>query len=310
MQVGFVVCPSYEGATLLALLLNNHSQISALGDTLPSRRTDWTCACGQRVSECDFWQMVSAGLDTSRYRNLPTLLPVMPWPLAHRQIEGSVVHVSQDPRLNRLAGRLAGRLADFGAPTVWWFRRQLVADFVGIYRSFYQLVLDMHGTSTFVDGFKSWRKVALLAQELQPATEVRIIHLVRDPRGFALSRRRHGEAEDLKESAWLWADLHHRMELLRAAAPYRLLRYEDLCTQPEAEMRKLFQFFGVEPEAVVSAPKYTRKHHILGNQMLRTFSGNVDLDERWRAELSTGDQHTVLSSAGDLAERLGYTERA
>jgi hypothetical protein len=37
MQVAFVVCPSYQGATLLALLLNNHSQISALGDMLPWR---------------------------------------------------------------------------------------------------------------------------------------------------------------------------------------------------------------------------------------------------------------------------------
>ena len=34
-RVAFVVCPSFHGATLLALLLNNHSQISALGDMLP-----------------------------------------------------------------------------------------------------------------------------------------------------------------------------------------------------------------------------------------------------------------------------------
>src|ERR1700675_4464699 len=105
MGVAFVVCPSYQGATLLALLLNNHSQISALGDTIPMRKWDPVCACGRRVSECDFWQTVSNSLDTSRFSSLRTLLPPMPWPLSHRQIEASVVRLSRNPRLNRVAGR-------------------------------------------------------------------------------------------------------------------------------------------------------------------------------------------------------------
>jgi hypothetical protein len=208
--------------------------------------------------------------------------------------------------LNRVSGQAAGMLADLAMPSVWRLRRRSVASFVRTYRSFYQLVLDLHGTSTFVDGFKSWRKVALLARELQPATRVRIIHLVRDPRGFVVSRRRHAHERDLRESTWLWADLHHRMELLRETAPYRLLKYEDLCARPEIEMRALFRFLDVEPESVVSAPKYPHKHHILGNQMLRTFSGSVALDERWRAELSPAQQRTVLSYAGGIADRLGY----
>ena len=306
MDVAYVVCPSYHGATLLALLLNNHSQISALGDTIPLRKWDPVCACGRRASECDFWQTVSTSLDTSRFSGLPTLLPAMPWPLSQHQVEAGVVRLSRSAPLNRLAGQAAGQLADLATPPVWRLRKRSVADFVGTYRSFYQLVLDMHGTSTFVDGFKSWRKVALLARELQPASRVRIIHLVRDPRGFVASRRRHAHAEDLRESAWLWADLHHRMELVRESAPYRLLKYEDLCAQPEIEMRALFRFLDVEPESVISAPKYPHKHHILGNQMLRTFSGSVALDERWRAELSPAEQRTVLGCAGEMADRLGY----
>jgi Sulfotransferase domain len=306
MQVAFVVCPSFQGATLLALLLNNHSQVSALGDMLPWRGVNQMCACGQRVSECDFWTTVSEGVDTSAFSEGRTLLPVMPWPLSHHQFEASVVPVSRDARLNRTVGRVAGRLVDLAAPAAWRLRRRSLLDFVGAYESFYRRILEIHGTSTFVDGYKSWRKAALLSQELQPANDVKIIHLVRDPRGFAASRRRHADADDLRESAWIWADLHHRMESLRQAAPYYLIRYEDLSARPDFEMRALLQFLQVEPETVVSPPRYPRKHHVLGNQMLRTFSGRVALDERWRTELSTDEQGTVLRCAGGLADRLGY----
>src|SRR5918911_1327506 len=58
MRVAFVVCPPFHGATLLALLLNNHSQISALGDMLPLRDRNQLCACGQPSRKCDFWSTV------------------------------------------------------------------------------------------------------------------------------------------------------------------------------------------------------------------------------------------------------------
>jgi Sulfotransferase domain len=307
MRVAFVVCPSYHGATLLALLLNNHSQISALGDMLPWLDVDsQACACGRYVGECEFWQDVSAHVDTSRFPPGPTLLPAMPWPLARRQMEGITVPVTRSPALNRAAGRLAGTLVDVAAPAAWRVRRQPVSDFVETYRSFYSFVLSKHGTSTFVDGNKSWRKVALLARELQLTTDVKIVHVVRDPRGFAASCRHHSGA-DPQESALVWAHLHKRMEALRAIAPYRLLKYEDLCERPEEQMREILRFLDVEPEEVVSAPKHPHKHHVLGNQMFRTFSGNVTLDERWRSELSPEEQRTVVVSAGPVADRLGYT---
>jgi hypothetical protein len=312
LRVAFLVCPPYQGATLLALLLNNHSQISALGEcSFPARSFGFACACGQLVIECDFWHTVQERLDPTRSSSLSTLFPALPWPLSRRQLEWSRVRLSPNARLNRIVGRFAAKLADIAVQAAWRLRRRPVEDFVRSYRSFYELVLDMHGTSTFVDGYKSWRKAALLGRELQPANDVRIIHLVRDPRGFEASRRRHLQtSSDPRESAWLWADLHRRMESLRTVAPYRLLRYEDLALRPDAEMRKLFQFLGVEPESVVAAPKYPAKHHIVGNDMVRGFSGSVSPDTRWRDELSTADQRTVLASAGPLAARLGYTEHA
>lgn len=304
-RIVFVVCPSYHGATLLALMLNNHSQVTALGDTLPHRGAGDICACGEVVERCSFWQAISADLETSRFAGLPLLLPILPWPLTRRQMEGSAIGLSGNTRLNRAAGRVAGKVVDLGAPVAWRLRPQAVDDFAALYRSFYGLVLDAHGTSLFVDGSKSWRRAALLTRALKPEADVKVVHLIRDPRGFALSRRSHGGAP-LEESGWLWSDLHDRMESLQALAPYLSMRYEDLCSDPGAELSRLFEFLQIAPEPVVTAPKYPAKHHLIGNNMLRSFDGDVRLDIRWQTELSGAEQRIVLDSAGKFAERMGY----
>jgi hypothetical protein len=305
LRVVFVVCPSYHGATLLALLLNNHSQVTALGDTLPHRGAGHVCACGELVDRCDFWQAVSARLEASRFDDLPMLLPILPWPLTRRQIEGGALRLSGNLRLNRAAGRLAGKVVDLGTPVAWRLRPGLVADFATQYRSLYRSVLGAHGTSLFVDGSKSWRRAAVLTRALQPEADIKIVHLVRDPRGFAWSSQSHSGAS-LRESAWLWADLHARMESLRALAPYSQMRYEDLCSDPELELRRLFEFLEIPPEPVVTAPRFAEKHHLIGNNMLRTFDGRVKLDTRWRSEMSAAQQRTVLDEAGEFAHRMGY----
>lgn len=307
VRLAFFVSPPYQGATLLALLLNNHSLISALGEcSFPARSFGMTCACGQLVSDCDFWQSIRLRMDPGGSVNLSALLPVLPWPLKRWQFEWGRIRLSPRPWLNRVLGRSAARLADAAAPVAWRSDGQLVRTFVESNRALYSLVLEQHGTSVFVDGHKSWRRVALLARELPPQDDVRIIHLVRDPRGFAVSQRRHGQARTLVESAWIWKDLHRRMQELGSLAPYHLLRYEDLAVNPEEEMQKLFDFLGVQGESVVGAPKRPEKHHIVGNDMVRGFHGEIALDTRWRTELSLDEQHAVLAAAGPFAAQLGY----
>lgn len=307
LRLVFVVCPSYQGATLLALLLNNHSLVSALGDMLPLTDPGQMCACGQLVAACAFWRNVSERLGVVRPSELRTRLPACSWPLAHRQFEGGVVRCSGSARVNRAVGHMARTVVDLTVPALWRAHSGPPAELARSYRSFYEIVVETHGTSVFVDGQKSWRKVALLTQQLQPEVDVRIVHLLRDPRGFAESTRRHDDVHDLRASGWLWQDLHRRMGALKSAAPYYALRYEDLCARPEEELALLFDFMGVEPEDVATPPKEPHKHHVLGNRMLHHFDGGITNDERWRETLTKAEQHTILRAAGSLARRHGYT---
>jgi len=220
-------------------------------------------------------------------------------------MEGNAIHLSGDPRVNRLAGRVATGLVDVVTPFVWRLHHRPVEQFVDAYRSFYGVVTSLHRTSTFVDGAKSWRKVRLLARELQLKDEVSIVHLTRDPRGFAASSRRHLGA-GARDSALLWGHLHRRIESLSALASYYRLRYEDLAADPEDWIQDLLRFLGLSPEPLVQAPRSPEKHHILGSQMLRTFTGEVTLDERWRVSFTDEEQAAVLHAAGPLAETYGY----
>ena len=297
MRVSFIVSPSYHGSTLLALLLQNHSQISSTGDGIPPRGSKTKCSCGQRVNECEFWQTISA--------RGPAMLPALPRPLTRHRLEGYPTRVFHNARFDRLAGRAAAAGGDRVIESLW--RRSQIDEFVDLYRSFYKLTLDLQGTSVFVDGSKNWRPARLLARELGP-DGASIVHLVRDPRGFAVSQRARGlGGRDLRAAAWLWADLHGRMRTLEQAAPYRVLRYEDLCAQPEDELASLVASLGLAPENVVAPARHPAKGHLIGNPMRKDFDGTVQLDERWRSELSDAEQRTVLAAAGDLAARFGYT---
>ena len=304
-RVVLVVCPSYQGATLLALLLNNHSLVSALGDMLPLA-DDQMCACGQVVAACAFWRNISRRLGVSRPSALRTRLPATPWPLASHQFEGGVVRCSGNARLNRAVGHVVRAAVDVTVPALWRANSRPPAELARSYRSFYEHVVEVHGTSVFVDGQKSWRKAALLAQQLQPEVDIRIVHLLRDPRGFAESTRRHDGAGDLRASGWLWRDLHQRMGALATAAPYHVLRYEDLCARPEEELTRLFDFIDVEPEDVSGPPRDPRKHHVVGNRMIHRYDGGIVQDDGWRRTLSEPEQRTVLHAAGGLAYRHGY----
>jgi Sulfotransferase family len=304
-RLGFVVCPSYHGATLLALLLNNHSRLSTLGDTVPTRTYDQICACGKKVSECEFWQMVARELEADRFAHLSSLIPILPWPLERHSLEGAGMRITTSAPVDRAVGRLATASADAVLPAVWRLHGRSLDEYVALYNRFYGLIARLHGTSTFVDGSKSWRKVALLAPRL--GREARVLHLVRDPRGFLASWRRNLGDDDPRAVVWQWVDLHLPMSRLARVVPYRVLRYEDLCADPQGEMAKVFEFLGVEPESVVGPPKFPEKHHLMGNAMLFAFDGEVRLDERWRDELSQAEQAEALRHAGALAERFGYT---
>jgi hypothetical protein len=306
-RLNFVVCPSFHGATLLALLLNNHSRLSALGDTIPSREYDQLCACRLPVSRCDFWQTIAHRLDTDRYAGSSAFIPMLPWPLWDHGFKERVSPLSGVPVVSRFAGTLAGPAIDNTLRLVWRVARGSVDEYANLYASFYDAICDLHGTTLVVDGSKSWPKVRVLADRFGDSADVRVIHLLRDPRGFVGSlQRRNLHPGSVSSAAARWRDLHQQFARLNDVASYTALRYEDLCTRPSEVMEQMFEFLSVPNEDVIAAPRFPAKHHLMGNVMLFTFDGTLTLDETWKAQLTSHEQEQVLRHAGALAEKFGY----
>lgn len=305
MRLTFIVCPSFHGSTLLHLLLNNHSRISALGDTNPSRAYDQMCACGRKVSQCDYWLGISTRLRSDRFEHRKLMLPILPWPLESYRVEGRAVPVTRSEPVNRAIGRTAAAVLDVVLPFLWRRGTRRLDNYFRLYSTYYEHVLALHGTQMIVDGSKSGRKVALFARRLPPG-DVKVIHLVRDPRGFAASWRHNGEGKDVGAAAWLWRDIHGRYEALQTNLPYCRVRYEDLATDTPGELERILEFIEAEPQALIAPPQHPEKHHLMGNRMLFTFDGTVRLDEAWRERLTVDEQRLVLARAGELARKLGY----
>lgn len=296
-SLNVVLCPSYHGATLLALLLNNHSRVSHLGDTLPSRDTLWhICACGMRIDECEFWTSLANELDADRFRGEASLLPLTP-------------RVLGEPRMNTFANRLSGAASLAVGAWAWKWRAGAAGRFVEVTTRFNDWVCARHGTSVFIDGTKSITRFLALHALMRPK-RTRVIHLTRDPRAFLVSYQKYFKAPPSAKSAGrMWATYHRSVSFLVKRLPridYLCVRHEDLCSSPAHEVQRLLRFLELADEDVIRAPRWPQKHHLLGNAMVFSFDGHVREDTKWRDSISNGARDDVMSVAGALANRYGY----
>lgn len=300
IPVVYVAGSGHSGSTLLALLLDSHPEIACVGETAVKpkirRRGDTAsaqCSCGDALSRCPFWQDVFA-----RARALGEHIDHDRWPNDYR---------FEQPLAQRLLNRLGASPA--GRRQLAWAGRHLP-----VYRSrvarigqanvvLMRAALDAQGARVFADTSKRAPRLVHLLEV--PALALRILHLVRDVRGYAASAKRRGEPP--LDAARTWrrdqvtvrdiADAH-------PSVPYLRVVYEDLCRDPAATMSQVWRFCGVAdmpPPEVVDAAG----HHVLGNAMRMGGAIRIRLDQSWKERLSVEELRDVLAIAGDVNRDLG-----
>jgi hypothetical protein len=305
----FVLSPSYHGATLLALLLNEHRAVVDLGDTNPETGRDIPCRCGRTVGTCDFWSLLSRELDPplvpGSNRWFPSRPPFTRWTRVNTILSYPLSIVS----------RVTGR-------RVHWPLTSGLARYREAHERVVHLATEAMDARVFVDGEKPVEKPLFLSWAGD--RQVRLIHLTRDPRGFALSaitreRARSGREPvtdggeiadaDLRRLATSWRRYHQKARLairLMGTDTTLTIRYEDLATHTGATMDRVLTFIGVAPLGPETRRDPARPVHAIGNKLLRSFDGSVALDERWRSELTASQATLVLRQSGSFAERQGY----
>jgi hypothetical protein len=300
VRIVFITSTSYSGSTLLSLLLNTHPRILSIGEmgpTVKSESADYLCSCGTPLVECPFFVEVGARMARNGTAHDP-----LHWDLRHRY--------SDHPFWNRLTLATPYRpillgLRDSMRDLVPAWRKRF-QDYCRRNGAFIGAALEAAGKDVFLDATKHPSRIPLLARLTR---ELKVIHLLRDPRGYCYSVRKH-RPDSLEVPAQDWvrgnrlAEFYGR-RLGRDA--WMRLRYESLCRDPARTLRALTEFIGVEP---CELPQNFREfpHHVVGNAMRLPSDGRVriQLDERWRESLSEQDHAVTSELAGELARTYGY----
>jgi hypothetical protein len=323
VRLAYVLAASHSGSTLLSMLLGAHPQIATIGEIKLSAKAmgdldQYRCSCGRLIRECDFWRKVKEGMAARGFD----------FDLARA---GTDYRISESPYVRRLLGPMHhGRLLEgfrdtaLGLSGVW--RRQL-AETHRRNAALVSVICKIKEADVIVDSSKIGLRLKYLLRN--PELDVKVIRLIRDGRGVALTYMDPAAFADARDPARRAGGLggnreKERMSIAAAACEWRRcmeeaenvlrglpssrqieVRYEDYCKDPVATLSRLHRFLGVEPGR---QPRDFRsvEQHVIGNGMRLDITSEVRLDERWREVLSEQELRTFDAIAGQTNRRYGY----
>lgn len=301
MKVVSIVSACRSGSTLLDMLLGSVDGFFSGGElrelwdrgVMQQRR----CGCGLPVSECPVWSEVLSA---------PSLSSLDPSDVV--QWQRSVARVRHTRRLLKTGDASA--------------RDPELSRLIETMTALHEVTGQVTGSRVIVDSSKRPADAALAA--LLPGIQTYVVHLVRDPRAVAHSRRRRKtefdhesrpemERANAARSAanWLWANsVASTIPHYAPTMPFLRVRYEDLLADPEAWLERILTFVG-EPNA--TAPVHDGvanlgpNHTVSGNPS-RFSTGTIDLraDEEWRGAMGTAPWCVATAIAGPSIGRYGY----
>lgn len=117
-----------------------------------------------------------------------------------------------------------------------------------------------------------------------PDLEVVPIHVLRNPKGRASSvGRRKGQ---IFRPTVQYSYRSLRLFALLFRRPHLVVHYERLAAEPEAEMRRIMGYLGLDYEPTqVTGWADSEHHNLAGNAVRRAESSEIGLRESWREEM-------------------------
>ena len=306
VAVVYVAGTGRSGSTLVGSVLGSSSGVVSIGEArhiwTRGLVENWRCGCGEYFDRCPFWTAVLAESSLRRHQ------------------------IDLD-RLRRSERELLRLRA-----SVWtqqWVRnpKRLRPDhgyYLDAVEALYGAIARISGSRAIVDSSKNPTYGALLST--MRSLDLRVLHLVRDPRAAAYSWLNPKPSLDRAEGAtmdrlgtaksallWLWWNrLAEELWPKDGPVPVLTIRYESLARELESILtgirnRLLPELVG-RPLAVngdIACLGIT--HSVSGNpDRMRAGPVTVKPDERWRAGFAPHRQATVLAIAGLEMLKYGY----
>ena len=321
IPVVYILAASHSGSTLLSMLLNAHQDVCSVGElkaTNLGSAEQYLCSCREKITRCPFWSEISRDMAKKGYS-----FDITDAGTDFRTNASAYVLKMLKP-LHR--GPFLEKIRDVALELSPAWRKQLPA----IQQrniSLMSTVLARTGKKIIADSSKIGLRLKYLLRN--PALDVRIIWLVRDGRGVALTYMdpaqfadardsnlraggtggdRQTERLSMKQAANEWKrSLEEEEAIIKTVDQTRWIqiRYEELCTQTESVLTRVFTFLGVDPKKAETNYRKA-EHHIVGNGMRLDSQSEIKLDERWKTALRQEHLQTFNSIAGQMNKKLGY----
>jgi hypothetical protein len=299
VKVIYIIGAGHSGSTLLDIVLSNHPDIEGVGELTNLVCRGWKlneyCACGEPGNDCPFWSAVrqewfgrTGANDLDSYLALERKFATYSqWKFLRSQRQ------APDPDFAEYARRTVG---------------------------LFEAIQHVSGKSIIVDSSKI--PVRGLALTMMPEIDLRIIHLVRDPRGVAWSLKKKKSKDDkagiavarqpipVWRTAVSWCRVNLRSEwVFRQVLAERAVRvrYEEFAAQPQEVLEKIGHIAGCDLRPLASAlaeGAVMEVHHpIAGNRMRMGGSIKLRPDTEWMEKLPAQEQRTVQALAGFVMRR-------
>lgn len=299
-----------SGTTLFETMLGAHSRVETTGELhlwpheilLGGLRP---CGTGYTVDDCPFWTEMR-----DRIRPLD-----QPAPQIHHFREAHDAGRTLRPaRLPDFADR---PLPESTADAVDRYGRNNAA----VFRTFQDLVAEKTGSRPewVVDSSKDPYRLLWLLRSGR--FNVRVVHMVKHPCGFAYSVtkdwvKQDGLASTCKQlyysarqsGAWVTRNLlfQHILENHVPADDHLLVRYEDLATNPAETFEDACRMIGLPyEERAVTQWRDGSQFTIAGNPM-RYEDRGIELDERWKKHLPISSRLVTRSISSVLKHAYNY----
>jgi hypothetical protein len=317
----YLLAPSHSGSTLLAMLLGSHPDICTVGELKATSLGDpeqYRCSCRSLIGECQFWQAISRAMKSRGFD-------------FEVSAAGTDIRTGASPYVARLLqplhrGVILEKIRDIALSlSPCWRKNFPVIQARNL--AFIQSVSSVTGKNIIVDSSKIGIRLKYLLRI--PEIEVRVVRVVRDGRGVALTyidpcrfadaadpalkgggagTDREKEKLDMAAAAHEWKRSNEEAEaIVNRLRPDQWIQmhYEDLCRDPEKVLARLFRFIGCDPGTMILDFRSV-EHHVVGNGMRLDSTSEIRLDERWKTELNERQLNIFQSIAGNMNSRFGY----
>jgi hypothetical protein len=296
-----------SGSTLLALLLNSLPAFVYVGElrmVWHYQQHDLLCSCGEPFHGCEFWRAVGAhafgGWDQA---DVPQVVQAMEFVDRHRYLP-----FLAKPGLSR---KFDDRLRVY---------QEAIS-------RIYAATRVVSGSDVVVDATKV-PPFAFVVRGID-GVDLRIVHLVRDPRGVAYSWtkwKRRPEVQDAPafmdrygpvSASLRWLDCNVLMQsLVGSEVPGLLVKYEDFVAHPGEVVRSVVRHAG-EPvqddliEDLLNARRTKRQNHSVAGNPIRFEQGplRLRLDDEWKSQMRRRDRLLVTALTAPMLSRYGYRAR-